>query len=748
MTHAARACLALACLAACRKPTPPAPHRAPDAAVTAHAHADAAADVAADVAMTPAAMEAALAPGERLTPFGDAASVTRYLRLRERRASIRLRRGGSTDSGLDDSNANGNMTGDAIGDAFGYGGLGATGTGYGGGGTGEGTVGLGSIGTLGHGAGTGSGQGYGSGAGRGLQRSVAAASAPASPVNGSAPAGPSITNNQVEGVDEGDIVKAHGDHLVILRRGRLFSVRLGGDALTPASMVNAWGEGQRPGGWYDEMLVDGDTVVVIGYSYRAQATEVGLFDIDASGVIRWRDTMFVRSSDYYSSRNYASRLVGHRLVMYMPVPLRVDGRDTLHLPAVRTRSGADWNTVVAFDHLYRPVQPLGYAPTVHAVMSCELANRGFDCRAVGVVGPASRNFYVSGGAVYLWVGGEQEPWVPYDARRAREPKPAVLYRFPLDCSAPGAARVRGAPIDQFSFDERGDALRVLLSASGDGDAMWGAESERGDVGLLSVPLAQLTEAVPTVAGSAYKGVGRVAGSVWSMHNRFVGDHVLFGVGAGWAPRGGGGARAPLFVHHVPTGATTQLAVPFSVERIEPLGRDALVVGNQGSDLTFGAVALDPTPTIAGRHTVRGAAQGETRSHGFFFSPSGDRAGVLGLPVTYGGDGGGWNQLRNVSSAVLFLGVDALTFRDMGPLRSAARAVNDRCVASCADWYGNARPIFWQGRTFALLGYEVVEGTVANGRVRERRRVDVFRALQGADGGASPAAPNAFNNIPD
>src|SRR5262249_14052019 len=32
----------------------------------------------------------------------------------------------------------------------------------------------------------------------------------------------SITNTQHAGVDEGGIVKLHGDHLVVLRRGRLF----------------------------------------------------------------------------------------------------------------------------------------------------------------------------------------------------------------------------------------------------------------------------------------------------------------------------------------------------------------------------------------------------------------------------------------------------------------------------------------------------------------------------------------------
>jgi hypothetical protein len=50
-------------------------------------------------------------------------------------------------------------------------------------------------------------------------------------------------------------------------------------------------------------------------------------------------------------------------------------------------------------------------------------------------------------------------------------------------------------------------------------------------------------------------------------------------------------------------------------------------------------------------------------------------------------------------------------------------IDDGCVASCADWYGNARPIFFRGRVFALLGYELVEGREEGGAIRELRRVD-------------------------
>ena len=58
----------------------------------------------------------------------------------------------------------------------------------------------------------------------------------------------SVTNTQHAGVDEGGIVKVHGNYLVMLRRGRLFTVLVGGNALQPVSAVNAFGPGINPGG--------------------------------------------------------------------------------------------------------------------------------------------------------------------------------------------------------------------------------------------------------------------------------------------------------------------------------------------------------------------------------------------------------------------------------------------------------------------------------------------------------------------
>jgi len=97
----------------------------------------------------------------------------------------------------------------------------------------------------------------------------------------------SITNVQHAGVDEGGIVKRHGDHLVILRRGRLFTVRVGDRDLAPVSVADAYGAGIDPrGAWYDELLIAGDTIAVVGYSYARGGTEIGPFDMPRDGPLR------------------------------------------------------------------------------------------------------------------------------------------------------------------------------------------------------------------------------------------------------------------------------------------------------------------------------------------------------------------------------------------------------------------------------------------------------------------------------
>jgi hypothetical protein len=546
----------------------------------------------------------------------------------------------------------------------------------------------------------------------------------------------SVTNNQEQGVDEGGIVKVHGDHLVVLRRGRLFTALIGDEQLRPISMVDVTPPGRTGGGgWYDEMLIADDTIVVVGFSYEASATELGLFDIDDEGIVRHRATHYLRSNDYYSSRNYASRLIGDKLIFYMPYYMFQQGWSddgptfTSTLPSVAThgQSGiGDWSEIVRAQRIYRPVQPTPM-PVLHTVVECDLGAPRFDCDATSIVGPPGRNFYVARDAVYVWVSegyyGQQAPTPEGEPATERPPRAAV-YRLPLDGSRPGARLVWGNPVDQFSFKADGDHLNVVVRNDGGGDAMWAPEASAGSVGLLRMPLGEFGGAdVDAVDRGLYTTLEAPSGG-YSFQNRFVGDYVLYGTGSSWGWHDTTADRHVFAYPYAGGGTVAKLVLPHGVDRIEALGRDAVIVGTDGRDLHFSAVSLGHEPALRDRYTQTGASQGETRSHGFFFKPSGDGRGTLGLPI-HGGAVPGSAQLGRDSAAILYLSVDDLTFNRVGALVSRSGQIDDRCVASCVDWYGNARPLFLRDRVFALLGYELVEGQLTDGVMSERRRVNLY-----------------------
>ena len=159
--------------------------------------------------------------------------------------------------------------------------------------------------------------------GTGMDAGAASPSAPNE--TSSPPSNEGITNNQEAGADEGGIVKNIGDHLVVLRKGRLFAVNVASAPTTSDSIRVAPTAALNNGVWYDEMLVKGDLVYVVGYRYRLPAgslaargaTEIDTFRLTAGKLTRIR-SMLLESNDYFSGSNYASRMVTGELVFYMP----------------------------------------------------------------------------------------------------------------------------------------------------------------------------------------------------------------------------------------------------------------------------------------------------------------------------------------------------------------------------------------------------------------------------------------------
>jgi len=531
--------------------------------------------------------------------------------------------------------------------------------------------------------------------------------APTSPAAKAAEsAADSITNVQHAGVDEGGIVKLHGEHLVILRRGRLFTVELRN--LRQVSTVDAYGPDIDPrGAWYDEMLIWQDTVIVIGYSYARGGTEVALFDLSDAGELRYRSTHHLRSNDYYSSRNYASRLIGSKLVFYTPLYLNFLQPDPFAgFPAARRWPG-EFKRIAPATRIYRADETLDplQGVALHSVSICDLAQRELACESTAVLGPAGRVFYVSPGSVFVWAANSS------------------LFRIPLDGGAPSALKVRGTPIDQFSFLEGGDGhLNVLVRSTGRGDGMWFGEFNYGALALLRVALASFSDGRDSAPRESYRSLPSPEGQ--ALQNRFVSDYLVYGAGAGWRrPQAIADARA-FAVRYARPEITHEVPLAHGVDRIEALGNDAVLVGSDGRDLHFTSLRLGRVPSAAGRYTRANAAQGETRSHGFFYNAA---EGLLGLPIIGPGKAAA-RQLRRESAAVLFLSNQKLALSEIGALDSRQAGRNDGCRASCVDWYGNSRPLFLKGRIFALMGYEIVEGELRAGRIEELRRADFTPAL--------------------
>jgi hypothetical protein len=297
----------------------------------------------------------------------------------------------------------------------------------------------------------------------------------------------------------------------------------------------------------------------------------------------------------------------------------------------------------------------------------------------------------------------------------------MLYRMPLDGSGPSAVGVSGSPVDQFSFLESEDKhLNVLVRNDSSGDGMWGAEYAAGDVALMRVPLSLFNDGSQSASSWCYHPLPKPAG--YTFQNRFVGNYLLYGTGSGWgAPQNN--KQSNLYAVRFADGDTTELQVNHGVDRIEALGSDAIVVGTDGNDLHFSAIRLGNAPQVADEYIRKGASQGELRSQGFFYKPDGAESGVLGLPISIPGRSG-YRHLFEGSAAILFLRNQSLHFEEVGELRAQSeKAVDDSCRASCVDWYGNSRPIFVRGRVLALLGYEIVEGDLKEGRMQELRRIN-------------------------
>lgn len=557
-----------------------------------------------------------------------------------------------------------------------------------------------------------------------------------------------ITNVQTLGVDEGDIVKMIGRFLVVLQDGRLFVADTGRNArdLRLVDRANVYTRDDSDA-WYDEILVHENRILVTGFSYEQEATEFTVFSLSPSGRLTREGAYYLSSNDYYDGDNYATRLVDGNLVIYTPLGDLESAGET-RWPLVRRwlREGEDGALLTqgrslfdAYD-IYRPIQAT-YEPTIHTISVCPLgsprAGDELECRSTAMVGPRRREFYVSNDNIYLWLYHGRE--YPRDEERECAENAettfgyadeAALFQIDIRDGRPRAMFVRGMPNDQLGLEESTGQFRAL-------SVWWNFDCNNAPEELPLRYFATPTSAFSTnperAPESAFTPVPSAGGR--GLENRFTAGHLVYGGRDRWSSYAYDDAdEDPPHgrIVAVPTSnpsAAQVIEAPHQIIRVESIGEDAVVTGyGAGSALNVSIVDLSASPQIADTAVMAGRYETEGRSHAFNASIEENGSGLLGLPTGQAQWRSGRWVWDSESSDVSFLALDANGgLATLGELVTAKDGNVDpayECDVSCVDWYGNSRPIFADGRIYALSGTELIEGRVAEGRIVELARLNL------------------------
>jgi hypothetical protein len=546
---------------------------------------------------------------------------------------------------------------------------------------------------------------------------------------------PEITNNQNIGVDEGGIVKQVGKYLLTLQEGRIFVVNTQGGDKNPLKLTDRFNvyRSKDTGAWYDEMLVSGNRVLITAYSYEDQATEISVFTLSDNGKLSRNGRFMLSSYDYFSSENYATRLVGDNLVIYTPHSVfQLDPKARERWPSLTVMGDVNAKTgkvtpLFNESDIYAP----GYdypSMMVHAVSVCSLkgvANADqVGCKTTSFIGAPSRELYVSGQDAFIW-STDFDPY--YEGIRNLAAKAAV-YRVPLSGDAPSMLGVRGAPIDQFSMESRDGRFMMLMDQS----------HIKQQLAFLNVSLADFGAQYEERKADDYVLLSKIGGG--KIVNRFVGESLLIGltdVEKSYDMPASQKRNATSFLGSVPINnpkAYISRVVPFNIKRIERAGNNAVLTGydQEQASLHFTMVNLDEgIASLGASLKIEGTQESESRSHGFGASIDANGNGLIGIPTQKASPGGlTWSSDQSETSDISFITVTPNALSPAGSFTVNGRAPSNgyACEVSCIDWYGNARPIFTGGRIFGMMGTELVEGRMERGQMQTIHRLDLTGAV--------------------
>lgn len=561
--------------------------------------------------------------------------------------------------------------------------------------------------------------------------------------------GVSITNNQEAAVDEGGIVKRKGNNLIVLRKGKLYSIHIGAQ-LTKTDEIDLQPEGWKHEAWYDELLVYNNILVVIGFSYENDSSEYVFFELDGAGKFSRKGAYLVSSGDYYSEKNYAGRLVGDKLIFYienMEFDFEEENTpyDRKFLSPFTARIDEFGNADEAyplFSHhdIYSPVLTSRYVQFTTVVI-CPINLERFSCTAKSILGAEMESYYASSDAYYFWMRGSEwnidyaaipnnklkryarskfyEEWPPF--------KYSAMYRIPFNNDPIGIVKIKGVPIDQFSFKQGSEHLHILAREGVDERDWFYAEYEQGSTFVASIPLKQFENGISELPEYAFTKIAE--DNDGKKINRFVGNKLVYASDNDEVDEKASTVYV-LDMEHPET--VTEFLLESEMQQLHPIGKNILLVEyNRDKSTQYQTLALENTIQLVDTYAEPDSKLAESRSHGFFYKPDVD-GGMFAMPgfTEVSGrkekEGGGFYYPEDVADMLYTRVTHDLHLHPAGILEGDKTLVwdDESCDVSCYDWYGSSRPIFWGNRIFALLKYELIEGVREGDVVRELQRIDI------------------------
>ena len=528
---------------------------------------------------------------------------------------------------------------------------------------------------------------------------------------------PNITNVQNQGVDEGDIVKQVGDHLVLMQDGRLFSLYIGSGTPRLSARINIY---DTPDAdiWYDELLISDRRLVVTGYHYGKNATEITVYNLDEAGQFTRQGRWYLESEDYYSDNNSATRMIGDTLIFHTQGDLEAPDA----WPTLRDATETEGKSIVRAKEIFPPLLRMS-DPDLHIVTECKIS-QSFDCQSRAVMAGNRAEWIVTETDGYLWVAPPRPDWsIPRKIGPQKREQPSTLYRFPLHSDEVEAVKLKADLPSRFAFEAREDRLFALVRAH-----ETSRDETESKLAFLELPLSAFTANPSLVQDNAFTKLPGEPG--YRLRMRFTDDHLVYSNFTDEDPV----AYAVNLDTHLLQGP---ISVPHEITRLDrvdqniiligegEIGRNTEVLGLSWLDLSTHATLTD-TLSLPNRYEAEGRAQALN------MKSDPDGSSLLGLPTFIDINGpNGWTHDEEDGTDISFARVS-----NFGQLTDLGHAAGDpsridpdyTCDTSCVDWYGNARPFFIGDRIFALIASELIELQETPTGISEVARVNLSSPL--------------------